>query len=96
MGDVLTLLVLAVPLIGFWLLLVRPAQRRQRAMAELRAQLAPGQEVMTTSGMFATVRAVEGDVVWLEAADGVVLRFTSGAVGTVVSPTLRDGDAPDD
>lgn len=95
MGDVLTLLVLALPLLGFWFLLVRPAQRRQREAAQLRATLVPGQEVMTTSGLFGTIRVVDGDVVHLEVADGVVLRFAGGAVATVVSPAEDTGDAPD-
>ena len=95
MGDVLTLLVLALPLLGFWFLLVRPAQRRQREAAQLRATLVAGQEVMTTSGLFGTIRAVDGDVVHLEVADGVVLRFAAGAVATVVSPTGNAGDAPE-
>ena len=40
MGDVLTLLVLALPLLGFWFLLVRPAQRRNREVAQLFRKLA--------------------------------------------------------
>lgn len=95
MGDVLTLLVLALPLLGFWFLLMRPAQRRQREAAQMRAGLQPGQEVITTSGMFGTVRAVDGDVVHLEVADGLVLRFVSGAVGTVVPPPTPLDDAPE-
>jgi preprotein translocase subunit YajC len=96
MGDVLTLLVLALPLLGFWFLLVRPAQRRNREVAQLRSSLQPGQEVITTSGMFGTIRAVEGEVVHLEVADGLELRFVSGAIGTVVNPPEHRDDAPED
>jgi preprotein translocase subunit YajC len=96
MGDVLTLLVLVLPLLGFWFLLVRPAQRRNREVALLRSSLQPGQEVITTSGLFGTIRAVEGEVVHLEVADGLVLRFVSGAIGTVVNPAEHLDDAPED
>ena len=93
MQDVLYLLVLAAPLFGIWYLLIRPAQRRQRELAEVRSSLAPGQDVMTTSGLHGRIRAVQGDVVLLEVADGVVLRFATGAIA-VVTPT-GSPDAPE-
>lgn len=89
------LLILLIPLLALWAMVMRPAQKRQRAMAALRAALEPGQEVMTTSGLFGTVRALEDDVVHLEVADGVVLRFARGAVADVVTPDDAPGDRPE-
>ena len=48
--------------------------------------LAVGDEVMLTSGIFGTVRALDDDTVSLEVADGVTLRVVRAAVGTW-SPT---------
>jgi preprotein translocase subunit YajC len=90
MGDVLFLLVLAAPLFGIWYLLIRPAQRRQRELAEVRASLTPGQDVMTSSGLHGRIQAVQDDVVLLEVADGVVLRFAAGAIAVVASPDRPD------
>jgi preprotein translocase subunit YajC len=91
MGDVLFLLVLVAPLLGIYYLLIRPAQRRQRQLIETRASLAPGQDVMTTSGLHGRIRGIQDEVVLLEVADGVVLRFAIGAIGVVSPPP---GGAP--
>jgi preprotein translocase subunit YajC len=78
----------------FWLLILRPAQKRQREQAVTMAALVPGARVMTTAGMFGTVRALHGDTVELEVAPGVVLTYLKQAVAKVVpEPT---GAAEDD
>ena len=86
MSDTLTLIILALPLIGIWLLVIRPAQRRQREAAALNRELAVGQDVMTTSGLYGTVRALDEESAHLEVAPGVVLRFTRRAVAAVAKP----------
>jgi len=81
------------PLVGiallFWLLFVRPAQRRQREMGSMQRGLAVGDEVMLTSGIFGTVTALHDDSFSLDVADGVTLRVVRAAVGNVVTPAAR-------
>ncbi|WP_022923871.1 preprotein translocase subunit YajC [Serinicoccus marinus] len=77
-GSGLTLLILALPII-FLLFLMFNQRRRARSVNEAQSQLQPGQEVMTTSGMFGVIRAVEDEVIHLEAG-GVVLRFQRRAI----------------
>ena len=55
----------------FWLLVVRPASRRQKAIAKQQAELQPGQQVMLTSGIFGTVEALLDDRIRLEIAPGI-------------------------
>jgi preprotein translocase subunit YajC len=85
----------ALPLVAiallFWLVLIRPAQRRQRALGQLQRAVAPGDEVMLTSGIYGTVRTVDDDTMSLEVADGVTLRVVRAAVGTVVTRAAEAG-----
>jgi preprotein translocase subunit YajC len=76
----------------FWLVLIRPAQRRQRALGQLQRAVAPGDEVMLTSGIYGTVRAIDDDTMSLEVADGVTLRVVRAAVGSVVTRAAEAGD----
>ena len=89
-------LVSLLPLIGiallFWLLIIRPQSRRQKAVREMQSALEPGAEVMLSSGVFGTVVAVEDDHLLLQVADGVTLKVIKGAVANVVPPA----EAPDD
>jgi preprotein translocase subunit YajC len=74
----------------FWVVMIRPAQRRQRALAHLQGELAVGDEVMLTSGMFGVVRALDEEAVHLEVADGVSVKVVRAAIGRVVTSGSRD------
>ena len=69
--------------------------RRQRAeLAGVQQALAPGQEVMTASGMYATVVALTDDQVTLETAPGQTSRWDRRAVVRVV-PAPSAAPPPD-
>jgi preprotein translocase subunit YajC len=93
--SLLPLLLLAVL---FYLLVMRPAQRRQREASAVVSALQPGVQVMTTAGLYGTVRSVADDTVELEIAPDVVVRMVKQAIGKVVTPVPDEGDdqRPDD
>lgn len=64
----------------FWLLFIRPQQRRVREHRELVVALAEGDEVMLTSGLYGTIDRLEDDVVHLEVAPGTTVKVARGAV----------------
>ena len=72
-------------LLAFYLLIIRPARNRSRAAAALQERLAPGVEVMTTSGMYGTIVEIDEDSISLEVAPGTTIRFAKAAVGQVRS-----------
>lgn len=65
-----TLLMFAVMGLAFWLLLIRPAQRKQKAQQEMVRALGPGTRVMTTAGVLATVREVGERTAVIEISPG--------------------------
>lgn len=85
-GGGFGLLLLVVLAALFYLFLIRPQQRRRRAAQSMQSRLEPGTEVMTTSGIYATVVELTDSEVLLEVADGVTLRFAKAAVSRVVTP----------
>ena len=91
LGSVLPLVVLA---LLFYVLVLRPSQKRQRVAAMTAHQLEPGVEVMTTAGMLATVHAVTDEHVDLEIAPGVVVRYVKAAVAKVVPPETDSESEP--
>jgi preprotein translocase subunit YajC len=89
------LLPFALILVAFYLLILRPQRARARMAAQMKARLAPGVDVLTTSGIHATVSAVEEDVVVLEVAPGVNVRFASAAIGRVLTGDSTDTEDDD-
>ena len=76
----------------FWLLFMRPAQRRQQAVSHMQRGLGVGDEVMLTSGIIGVLRSLDEETVQLEVSDGVVVRVVRAAIGQVRTPAARDDD----
>lgn len=83
MSDVLLVVVLALPLIGLWLL-IRGSQRRAQAAADMAAGLRVGNDVVTTSGLYGTVAALDDQTVTLLVAPGVEVRYDRRAVARIL------------
>jgi preprotein translocase subunit YajC len=77
-----------------WLLLIRPAQRRNRdrnrELTDLQSTLEVGDEVMLTSGVYGVLRSIDESDVQVEVAAGVVIKVARGAVGQIVTPPQAD------
>jgi preprotein translocase subunit YajC len=89
------LLPFALILVAFYLLILRPQRARAKTAQQMKARLAPGVSVLTTSGIHATVSAVEDDVVVLEIAPGVDVRFANAAIGRVLADDSTDTEDDD-
>jgi preprotein translocase subunit YajC len=81
-------------LAALWLLMIRPAQRRQREQQRLMSSMEVGDEIVTAGGLYGTVKALEEDEVRLEIAPGVDVRVARRAVAGVVSD--KEPEAPQD
>jgi preprotein translocase subunit YajC len=93
-----TLIILFVVLAGLMFFMSSRTRRQQRAQQEFRSQLAPGQEVMTGSGLFGTVVEIdeESDTVTLESSPGHHTRWLRAAIAKRVDAPVADADAADE
>lgn len=79
-GSPLSLLFfIAIP-VALYFLMIRPQKKRMQAQQQLSKNIEEGDEVMTTSGVYGFVTAIEDDIVWLEIAEGVDIRITRSAI----------------
>jgi preprotein translocase subunit YajC len=82
---------------ALYIFMVRPQKKKLAEQRKLLDNVAEGTEVMTTSGIYGFVTAVEGDVVWLEIASGVDIRMAKAAIARIVDTPASPGiDAPTD
>jgi preprotein translocase subunit YajC len=77
-----------------YFMLIRPQQRRVRAQQALSAAIQEGDEVMTTAGIYGFVTAMDGDVAWVEIAEGVEIRVAKAALARKVENTERTAETP--
>ena len=92
-------LVSLLPLVGiallFWLLLIRPASRRQKELKSMQSSLKTGDEVMLTSGILGTLTETDSEHLRVQIAEGVTIKVVRGAIGSVTRPELVD-DEPEE
>ena len=79
-----------------YVVLILPQQRRNREHRALLASLEEGDEVMTNAGVYGFVAAVDGEVVWLEVAEGVELKLSKASVASKVAVPEEDAESGDD
>jgi len=81
LGSLLPIILIAVV---FWLLILRPARRRQQDAARLQRDLAVGSKVMLTSGLYGVVTGLGDESFELEVSTDVVLTVHRQAVAKIV------------
>lgn len=91
-NDLAGLLPLAILLVFGYLLFIRPARKRAQEVSALQNALSTGDEVMLTSGIFATVVDVLDDQVRVEVAPTVVLTVHRGAIGKIIRDVPAEAD----
>lgn len=78
---------IAMFIIVFYFLILRPQSKRRKQQETLLSTIVRGDQVITISGVFGTVREVRDDVFTLEIADGVKIRVLKSAVQTKLTST---------
>jgi preprotein translocase subunit YajC len=88
-------LIIIVVLFGlFWVLLVRPQRRRGVEQRELLSSLEPGDEIVSTGGLFGVIKSIDGDELHVEIAEGLVVRMAKRAVAGLVERDEEPEGAP--
>lgn len=88
--DISFILILALAA-GAMFLMTSRTRKQQRQAQNFRANLAPGQEVMTGSGMFGTIVEVdeEADVIVIESTPGNQSRWLRAAIAKLIEPPVE-------
>jgi preprotein translocase subunit YajC len=76
----------------FYFLLIRPQQRRAKAQKDMLSELAPGMQIVTIGGIFATVVEV-GERVRVRVVDGSELEMAKAGISRVVEPAESNADS---
>jgi preprotein translocase subunit YajC len=91
-GSWTFLLLMAVLFVGFYLLLIRPQQKRQKQHRQMVDQIGAGDEIITSGGMLGKVTELGDQFIGIEVAKGVEIRIQKSAVGTVLPKgTIKHG-----
>src|SRR4051812_29929420 len=93
-NGALSLLIFALPLLLLgWLFFTQ--NKRMRQMRDFSSSLDIGDQVVTSSGIFGTIKHLDDTNAWLEIAEGTTVRFDRRAVAMKQSdPATTDATSP--
>jgi preprotein translocase subunit YajC len=77
-----------------YFLMIRPQQKRRREAMQMQAALGPGDQIVTIGGLHATVVSIDDDVVTVEIAPGVNVRYARPAIARVVQRGTAEAEEP--
>lgn len=83
-GELFQIGFLVLMFVLFYVIAIRPQRKRQKEHAELVANLAKGDEVVTNGGMLGKITKVEDSMVLLKVADNVEIKFQKVAIHAVL------------
>ena len=69
-----------------WLVVIRPENKRQKEMKNLRAQLTKGDRIVSSGGIHGRVSRIEGETLIIKVDEKVRLKLDRNAVARVESP----------
>jgi len=92
-----SLIIIAAMFALLWLLLIRPQRAAQQQRERLVQDVDVGDEILSSGGVFGTVRGVSDDEeqLFVEIAPGVEVRMDRRAVGAIVSSEDSEEDTDD-
>ncbi|SFA38659.1 protein translocase subunit yajC [Parageobacillus thermantarcticus] len=84
-AAIVNLLPIVLFFVIFYFLILRPQQKRQRAIQQMQANLKKGDKIITIGGLHGIIDSVDEDKVVIRAGDGTRLTYDRSAVREVVS-----------
>ncbi|WP_214481433.1 preprotein translocase subunit YajC [Bacillus sp. SM2101] len=85
MEGILSFLPLLLMFVIFYFILIRPQQKRQKAVQQMQNELKKGDKIITIGGLHAIVDSIDENKIILTAGDGARLTYDRQAVRELVS-----------
>ena len=76
-----------------YFIILRPEQKSRKARQAMIDSLKKGDSVLTTGGLYGSVVQIQDQIVTLQVADGVRMRFSRAAISTVEPSDKETADA---
>ena len=83
-SSMLSFLPLVLIFIVFWFMIIRPQKKQQEKRKTMIGAIKRGDQIITSGGLFATVKDVKADRVVATIADGVKVEISKASINGVV------------
>lgn len=88
--QILSLLPIIILFLAMWFILIRPAQKKQKATQEMQRNLKRGDKVVTIGGLHGEIESVEENAVVLLVDGKTKLKFERQAIGRIITEPTQE------
>lgn len=85
MEFLISILPLIALFLAMWFIIIRPAQKRQRAAIEMQNALKVGDRIVTIGGLHGEITQLDETHVFLKVNDKDIVKYERQAVGRVIT-----------
>lgn len=79
-GSSSFILMMVLMFVIMWFFMIRPQRKQQKAVEAFRNSLSAGQQVVTSGGVYGTVKEINNNIVVLEIAPSVKIKIDKSSV----------------
>jgi len=84
-GGMNMFLVMGLFMLAMWFLLIAPQQKKQKQHRKMIEALQPGDEIITSGGIYGTIQQIRNDRIVLKIADGTRIDLAKGFITSKAS-----------
>lgn len=88
-ANTYSIIMLVVMFAIFYFLLIRPQQKRQKAVQNMQASLEKGDKIVTIGGLHGFIDSIDESTVVIKCGDGSRLTFDRSAIREVLEKTSK-------
>ena len=88
-GSSSFILMMVLMFVIMWFFMIRPQRKQQKAIEAFRNSLSAGQQVVTSGGIYGTVKEINNNIVVLEIAPSVKIKIDKSSVYADMSATAQ-------
>ena len=88
-GSSSFILMMVLMFVIMWFFMIRPQRKQQKAIEAFRNSLSAGQQVVTSGGVYGTVKEINNNIVVLEIAPSVKIKIDKSSVYADMSATAQ-------
>ncbi|MDR4948716.1 preprotein translocase subunit YajC [Neobacillus cucumis] len=90
-GGIGTIIPLILMFVLFYFLLIRPQQKRQKAVANMQSELKKGDKIVTIGGLHGFIDSIDDNKAVIKCGDGSRLTFDRNAIREVTESAAGEG-----
>lgn len=79
-----TIIIFGGMILIFYFLMIRPQQKRQKALQKMISEMKKGDRVVTIGGVYGTVHSVKESTVVIKVDDNARIEFSKSAIASVI------------